>query len=411
MQNNAYDTGDENVLPFRRVKMAAGGQQPNLKETRSGKPVRDLMGRNRLLGSSKRKAFVLIVDDQSTSRKILEELVHTVDSNLIVESYGNPFEALERAGEKTPDLIITDYKMPEMNGIEFTRQVRTLPFCSDVPLMVVTIVQDKRIRYDALEAGATDFLTRPIDYHECLARCSNLLVMRRQQQIIRNRARWLEEQVAEATKQVHKREKETLIRLAKAGEYRDEGTGNHVIRMAKYSRLIAEALGMSELECIGIEQAAPMHDIGKIGVPDNILLKPGRHTDDERQVMRAHSNIGHGILKDSPSRFIQLGSVIALGHHEKFDGSGYPHGLSGEDIPLMARIVAVADVYDALTSKRPYKDAWSSSEAIDYITAESGKHFDPQCVQAFLSRLDAVKLIHEQLKDDDAPEEKTGDES
>jgi len=167
---------------------------------------------------------------------------------------------------------------------------------------------------------------------------------------------------------------------------------------------------MNELECIGIEQAAPMHDIGKIGVPDNILLKPGRHTDDERQVMQAHSNIGHGILKDSPSRFIQLGSVIALGHHEKYDGSGYPHGLSGEDIPLMARIVAVADVYDALTSKRPYKDAWSSSEAIDYITAESEKHFDPQCVQAFLSRLDAVKLIHEQLKDDDTPEEKTGDE-
>ena len=324
-----------------------------------------------------RGAKVSIVDDQFTGRKILEELVRSIDSNLQVNSFSNPFEALQRVRQDVPDLIITDYNMPDLDGVEFTRQIRAIASCADVPLIIVTVIEDPEVRYKALDAGATDFLVRPIDQHECRARCRNLLTMREQQKIIKSRAHWLEEQVAVATRQIRTREKETLLRLAKAGEYRDAGTGNHILRMARYSRLIAEGLALPPLECDEIELAAPMHDIGKIGIPDHILLKSDKLTSDEWNVMVAHTTIGHEILKDSPSRYIQQGAVIALGHHERFDGTGYPRGLRGEEIPLIARIVAVADVYDALTTERPYKPPWSSEDAIAYIQEKSWHHFDP----------------------------------
>jgi two-component system response regulator RpfG len=344
-------------------------------------------------------AMVMIVDDQFTGRKILEELVYSIDRGLLAESFADPRDALARAAERTPDLILTDYKMPEMDGVEFTRQIRAIPGCQDVPLVVVTVVEERRIRYEALEAGATDFLTRPIDHHECRARCRNLLTLRRQQQIIKDRARWLEQQVAVATSKIQVREQETLLRLAKAGEYRDDTTGNHILRMAKYSRLVASELGLSEGDCDEIELAAPMHDIGKIGIPDNILLKRGRLTDSEFRVMQTHTLNGYEMLRDSPSRYLQQGAVIALCHHERYDGTGYPHGLRGEAIPLPARIVAVADVFDALVSERPYKTAWRLADAFDYLREQDGRHFDPACVQAFLRREDAVREIHGALAD------------
>jgi two-component system response regulator RpfG len=172
--------------------------------------------------------------------------------------------------------------------------------------------------------------------------------------------------------------------------------------MAKYDRLIAEELSLTAMECDKIETAAPVHDIGKIGIPARLLLKPGRHTPEERTIMRRHPLIGHGILADSPSRYLQMGAVIALGHHERFDGSGYPQGLAGVDIPLVARIVAVADVFDALTSNRPYKRAWTFQDALHYVQSESGKHFDPACVRAFELRLDAVAAIMRELGDTQA---------
>jgi two-component system response regulator RpfG len=198
---------------------------------------------------------------------------------------------------------------------------------------------------------------------------------------------------------VRTRERETLMKLAKAGEYRDEETGNHIIRMAKYARLIAEELKLTAMECDEIEAASPMHDIGKIGIPDQILLKPGQHTPEEQKIMRRHPLLGHNILAGSPSRYLQMGAVIALSHHEKFDGSGYPQGLAGEDIPLPARIVAVADVFDALTSNRPYKRAWSFQDALKFIQSESGRHFDPACVRAFELRIDVVAVIMRDLGD------------
>jgi two-component system response regulator RpfG len=344
-------------------------------------------------------ARVVIVDDRGTARSLLEGLARTIEPGVMVESFDDPQDALAQMQRETPDLIITDYRMPGMDGIEFTRRIRAEPSLADVPVIIVTVVEDRQIRYEALENGATDFLTRPIDPQECRARCLNLLALRRSQKLLADRAQSLEEQVMLVTGEVRMRERETLLKLAKAGEYRDEESGNHIIRMARYARLIAEELKRPANECEEIEAAAPMHDIGKVGIPDLILLKPGAHTPEEQEVMRRHAQIGHEILAGSPSRYLQMGAVIALGHHERFDGSGYPQGLAGESIPLPARIVAVADVFDALTSEQPYKRAWSLEEALNHIRSESGRHFDPVCVRAFEARIDAVAAVMQELAD------------
>ncbi|HMM46773.1 MAG TPA: response regulator [Thiobacillaceae bacterium] len=342
---------------------------------------------------------VVIVDDRSTARNLLEGLARSLEPGVIVDSFTNPIDALAHMQLATPDLVITDYRMPGMDGIEFTRRIRGTRRLADVPIIIVTVVEERQIRYQALENGATDFLTRPIDPQECRARCLNLLALRRSQKLVSDRAQWLEDQVLQATREVRMREHETLLKLAKAGEYRDQETGNHVIRMAKYARLIAEELKLTAMECDEIEAAAPMHDIGKIGVPDHVLLKPGRHTPEEQEIMRLHPLIGYEILAGSPSRYLQMGAVIALGHHEKFDGTGYPQGLTGEAIPLAARVVAVADVFDALMSPRPYKRAWSFEEALQYVRTESGKHFDPDCVRAFERRIDTIAVIMRDFSD------------
>jgi len=349
----------------------------------------------------KKKKNVLIIDDQSTGRTILEKVIQQISDNLHVSAFGNPLEALSWANEHEPDLIITDYRMPEMNGVEFIRAVRQKPHCENVPIMMITVVSEKEVRYEALDAGATAFLTRPIDQIECRTSCRNLLKMHEQHLIIQDRADWLARQVEVATEQIAEREKETILRLARAGEYRDEGTGNHVIRMAKYARLIAKALDVfSKQDCDDLEYAAPMHDIGKIGIPDNILLKPGKLDATEWAIMQTHTTIGHAILSDSQSRYMKIGAIIALNHHERYDGKGYPNGLKGEEIPLIARVVAVADVFDALVSSRPYKKAWDNSEAIAYIQKQAGSHLDPQCVEAFMQSWDGIRQIQIEYSDE-----------
>jgi len=345
-------------------------------------------------------AAVLIIDDQATSRQILSQIVKSIDPSLLVEAFEEAQGALDRLERSPADLILTDYKMPGMDGIEFLRLARSLPTAKHVPIVMITSHEQTDIRHRALELGATDFLNKPIDHAECRARFRNLLQLQQQRLIIEDRANWLEEKVAEATHAIRIREHETLLRLAKAGEYRDEETGNHVIRMAKYSHLIAKKLGLDEDECETIELAAPMHDIGKIGIPDQILLKPGKLSLEEFTIIKKHTRIGYEILKNSPSRYLQMGAVIALGHHEKFNGSGYPQGLRGEDIPLVARIVAVADVYDALSSKRCYKPAWSHDAVLNMLNEQSGQHFDPRCVQAFISQLEEIHTIQARLTDE-----------
>lgn len=342
---------------------------------------------------------ILIIDDQLTSRQILKQLVSTIEQNLVAQDFANPLEALAWTVKNPVDLVLVDYKMPEMNGVEFIRRFRMNPASAHVPVIMVTSIEDRNVRYEALNVGATDFLMKPVDHHECRARCRNLLTQHQQYKIISDRSRWLERRVAEATSEIRMRERETLLRLARAGEYRDEETGNHIIRMAKYSRIIAEELGLSRDDAEVIEMAAPMHDIGKIGIRDEILLKPGKLTPEEFEIMKTHTIIGHDILKDSPSKFLQMGGIIALGHHEKFDGSGYPFGKKREEIPIEARIVAVADVFDALVSERPYKNAWSTHAALEYMESHRGRHFDPVVLDAFKVQIDAVAKIQGLLPD------------
>ena len=342
---------------------------------------------------------VLIIDDQKTSRHILFQLVKSIGEDLNPVALPGATEALAWLNDHLADLVLVDYQMPEMNGIEFITYFRGHRAYEHVPVIMVTSAEDRQVRYEALEAGATDFLTKPVDHHECRARCRNLLIQHQQYKIISDKSRWLERRVAEATSEIRIRERETLLRLAKAGEYRDEETGNHVIRMAKYSRLIAEYLGFSEDEAEAIEMAAPMHDIGKIGIRDDVLLKPGKLTPEEFEIMKSHTTIGYDILKNSPSKYLQMGAIIALGHHEKFDGTGYPYGKKGAEIPIEARIVAVADVFDALTSERPYKNAWSIDSVLEHMEQQSGKHFDPECFEALKAQLDAIMKIQGMIPD------------
>ena len=341
----------------------------------------------------------MIVDDQFVGRKVLEEIVKSIHSLITITSFSDPLKALESVSDHVPDLILVDYKMPQMNGVEFITRFRALQLGEDVPIIMVTILEDRNIRYDALEAGATDFLTRPLDQLECQCRCRNLLSLRKMTLDQKNHTKLLEGEIVSATRLLLERERETLLRLAKAGEFHDFETGNHVVRMSQYARIIAEAMRCSDIEVETIELAAPMHDIGKIGIPDHILQKPGKLTDEEFEIIKKHPMIGHQILDGSTSRFIQMGAVIALAHQERFDGSGYPFALKGSEIPIEARIVAVADVFDALTSSRPYKPAWPFHLAVDYLKNSSGRLFDPDCILAFLSRIELIREIREKLED------------
>jgi two-component system response regulator RpfG len=240
------------------------------------------------------------------------------------------------------------------------------------------------VRQAALEAGVIDFLVKPIRPRELRARCRNLLQLRQQSESVKQRALSLEQRLLSSMHEIEERERETLSRLARAIEYRDAGTSAYLERMARIAGLIAEGMGLSEDEVRTIELAAPLHDIGKIAIPDAILLKPGPLDPHEVEQMRRHPRIGHQLLADSHNRFIQTSAVIALRHHEHYDGSGYPDGLSGDQIPLAARITTVADVFDALISPRPYKPAWSIEEALDYLVQQRGLLFDPACVDVLL---------------------------
>jgi two-component system response regulator RpfG len=342
---------------------------------------------------------VMVVDDQSTGRAILEQVVRSLDERVSVEGFARPVDAVVWATRHIADLVLVDYMMPDMDGIEFVKRLRALPGYEHVPIVMVTVHDDRKVRYAALDAGITDFLTKPLDARECLARCRNLLTLRRQQLALEDRRRHLEYMVEDATREVREREKETLLRLARAGEFRDEETGFHLIRMSRYSRLIAAAIGLEDDEVETIELAAPLHDIGKIGIPDHILLKPGKLDAAEWEVMRRHPVIGHEILKGSASKYVRMGALIALGHHERYDGSGYPNGLVGDHIPLCARIVAVADMFDALTSARPYKAAWDAEAAFEHLQAQRGKHLDPRLVDAFLGVKDEIAAVRDQWRD------------
>ena len=344
---------------------------------------------------------VVIVDDVEINLKLLKALVGKI-GGLESRCFNVSAQGLAWCEENGADIVIVDYMMPAPDGIEFLRRFREMPGMLDVPVIMVTANTLATVRYDALQAGATDFLTKPIDKNEFIARISNMTALRRGQKLLASRAALLAREVAAATTTIVERELDTIFRLTKAAEYRDPETGVHILRMAHYSRLIAAGMGLPLDEQQAIFDAAPMHDIGKVGTPDHILLKPGQLNDDEMAIMKRHPAIGYDILHDSASPILQTAAVIAASHHEKFDGSGYPHGLVGECIPLYGRIVALADVFDALTSSRPYKEAWELECAVDFIREQSGAHFDPACVKAFFSAWDEIVAIRARYADFDA---------
>lgn len=343
---------------------------------------------------------VLIVDDTQVNLVLFEALVKKLGDSE-AHSFTKSPEGLAWAQANDPDLVIVDYMMPELNGLEFIERLRATPGRETVPILMITANDQKEVRYRALKVGASDFLTKPVDRLEFSARAANLLALSDARRQLSHRAEWLAQEVHKATAQILQRELETVIRLSKAAEYRDPETGAHILRMAHYSQLIARGLGMSEAEQELLLQAAPLHDIGKVGIADAILLKPGRLTPDEFEVMKQHAVYGYEILKDSSSDILQAGASIALGHHEKFNGSGYPNGLSGQAIPMFSRIVAVADVFDALTSARPYKKAWTLEDASKLIRSQSGSHFDPSCVAVFFEHWDEVLEIRQRFRDEE----------
>lgn len=359
------------------------------------------------IGTSIIMSTVVIIDDQATTLKLLTKIIgdiSTAAKPIEVEAFLDERHALSWIKRQQVDLVILDYRLPRLDGLKIIELIRMMPQHATLPVVMITALDDRGILYKALDAGATDFLSKPIDYRECQARCRNLLHMREQQLLLQTMNRDLQSRVEETLGEILHREKETLHYLARAGEFRDAETGTHLNRISSYARLIAETIGMGSTFCELIEHAAPMHDVGKIGIPDHILLKRGKLDEEEWQIMMKHSTYGYEILSGSSSEFMQMGARIAQSHHEKFDGSGYPHGLAGKDIPIEARIVAVADVFDALTCVRPYKKAWPLSDAFEYLLTQRNRHFDPECVSAFLDKRSEVIRIHQELTDDHAME-------
>ncbi len=344
---------------------------------------------------------IVIVDDNPMNVALLRHMVRDLDDCEAV-TFTSSADGVVWCATNLPDLVIVDYMMPPPDGLAFIEAFRAMEGREDIPLLMITASSENEVRYQALSHGANDFLTKPIDRNEFLARARNMLALRRSQRALADRAEWLAGEVRKATADIVERERETVVRLSRAAEYRDPETGAHILRMAKYSELIARQLGLPPDQQTLLLQAAPMHDVGKVGTPDHILLKPGRLDADELVVMRQHALIGYEILAGSESPLLQAAALIARTHHEKFDGSGYPDGLKGEEIPLFGRIVAVADVFDALTSERPYKKAWTLEAAVDFLQQQRGLHFDPACIDAFLSDWDGVLAIRNRYRDDEA---------
>ena len=324
---------------------------------------------------------VVVVDDDALGLAMLQDLIEALPGARVV-GFEDPREALAWCTANAADVVISDFSMPGLSGIELIRELRSRTETREIPIMMITASEDREVRYEALQVGANDFLGKPIDPLEVKARTLNMLALRRGQRHMADRARTLEREVLLATEAIQSREHETILRLARAAEYRDWETGCHIVRVAWYSRIIARHLGLPEAEQMMIFKAAPMHDVGKIGVPDYILLKPNSLDDQEFALMKEHTVIGHRILGDSTAELLNRSAEIALSHHERWNGSGYPEGLRGRDIPLSGRIVAVADTFDALISNRPYKREWPSALAWAFLRQQAGIQFDPDCVAA-----------------------------
>ncbi len=337
---------------------------------------------------------ILIVDDEPANLKLLDKMLSTqgYGQRILVQ---DPRETLDRYREAPTDLILLDINMPHLDGFQVMEQLKALDDPLLPPIVILTAQHGKDFLLRALAAGARDFITKPFDRNELLMRVRNLLDAQLAHRLVHDQKAVLEEMVRQRTQELNDTRLQVIRRLGRAAEFRDNETGLHIIRMSKTSALLAHSLGWGEAECELMLNASPMHDIGKIGIPDNILLKPGKLEPHEWEVMKTHAAIGAELLAGDDSALLRMAKEIALAHHEKWDGSGYPNGLAGPAIPQSGRIVALADVFDALTSSRPYKRAWPVDDAVAYIRDNSGKHFDPAVVAHFESCLPEILAIRD----------------
>jgi len=349
------------------------------------------MNNKSLSGSgNKKKAKILLVDDAPANIKVLvETLKH--DYKLAVATNG--YEALvDVESQSPPDLILLDVMMPEMSGYDVCERLKSNDKTKNIPVIFVTALNDEKDEFKGFEIGAVDYIIKPVNPAIVKARVKTHV-------LLKEHTDNLEGLVRIRTRQLHESNFEIVNRLARAAEYRDNETGLHIVRMSHFCSILGKEIRMNEEECELLHYASSMHDVGKIGIPDNILLKPGRLDDYEFEIMKTHTTIGSELLSGHESRLMHMAKEIALSHHEKFNGTGYPHGLKGFEIPLYGRITAVCDVFDALTSERPYKNAWQINDAVAELIKQKGSHFDPAIADLFIKNLSEILKIKEKFSD------------
>jgi len=350
---------------------------------------------------------ILAVDDEPFNLDLIEAAFEEYD-NVSITYAQNGQEALNYLGAMIFNVVLLDISMPVMDGLEVLENIRGNPKLKQLPVLMVTANAEKE--HEAISLGASDFIAKPYDIEILCARTFNYAKLNIYNQKVQNQQNILEMQVQERTMELQsaleiakKTEYEISIRLGRASEFRDLETGGHIKRMSYYSKLLAELYGLDKEECELILYAAPLHDIGKVGIPDSILLKPGRFEAEEFEIMKQHSALGAKMLEGADKYpVLKAGHIIALEHHEKWDGSGYPNAKKGEDIHLYARIITVADVFDALSSKRCYKEAMPLEKVLKIMKTDAGTHFDPHLVDLLLNNLDRFLEIKEKYKDDES---------
>ncbi len=341
---------------------------------------------------------ILIVDDEPANVVLLKKLLQR-KGYLNIQTTCFPVEVESLCDKTEFDALLLDIRMPEIDGFELMAILKQRYNDYYLPILVLSAQIDYETRIKALESGAKDFLTKPFDHLEVLTRIYNLLEVRLMHKRVKMQNQLLEEKVKQRTQELYQTRQAVIRRLGLAAEYRDNETGNHIIRMSKYSQLLARVYGLSERQAELILNASPMHDIGKIGIPDSVLLKPGKLDAEQWKIMQTHVTIGGEILSGDDSQLMLTARRIALHHHEKWDGSGYPEALKEEQISIEGRICAIADVFDALISERPYKKSWSVEKALNLIESEAGKHFDPNIVPLMRKILPEVQLIMKDYAD------------
>ncbi|MDT8445404.1 MAG: two-component system response regulator [bacterium] len=342
--------------------------------------------------SLKPKARILVVDDEAVNLKLIAEILKE-EYELAFAKSGE--EALQLTNTQ-PDLILLDIMMPGMDGFEVAQKLKRDGKTQNIPIIFVSAMNETVDEVKGLDLGAVDYITKPINSQVVRLRVNTQIKLLQIQRALQQQNNSLESAVADRTQELQEAQIEMVKRMGLLAEYRDPETGDHIERMSRYAEALASAMGLDQAQCELIRMASPMHDIGKVGIPDRILIKPGKLTPEEWRTMQAHSLIGATILTGGRSQLLKTAHLIAAHHHEKYDGSGYPMGLAGEDIPIEGRIAAIADVFDALSSKRPYKEPWPLERVLDLLKEEKGRHFDPKLVDLFLSILDKIIEIKDQ---------------